>query len=250
MIIQQLEKIGLNQKESRVYLSLLELGKGSISDLTKKSGIKRTTAYDIIDSMRQKGLIEISTKGKRKIYSAVNPQIIAEQLENKKRTLQRVLPELLSITNALDNKPKIRFFEGEEGVREVYCDVFNYPNQEVLVWSSNRDGELLGKKFFEDFYQPKKIKSKIRERIVILSKNNGYSSRDYSPGRQIKNFSQENFPLEVEISLYGKKNIGIISPEERTGLIMESKKIYNTLKTIFEINWQSPNKEHAQTISS
>jgi hypothetical protein len=37
--------------------------------------------------------------------------------------------------------------------------------------------------------------------------------------------------------LYGKNKIGIVSFEEKIGLIVESEKIYGTLKSIFEINW-------------
>jgi sugar-specific transcriptional regulator TrmB len=241
MILEELEKIGLNQKESKTYLSLLELGKGSIGDLSKKSGVKRTTIYDVINSLRKKGLIEQTLVGKRHMYSAVNPRAIAEQLDDKKNTLLNVLPELLSIANILDNKPKIRFFEGDEGVREVYCDALNYPNQEILVWSSNQTNHLLGSKFVTEFYEPKKQSSNIKERVVVLSDENLPPNPpvELNSDRQIKKIPHDRFPFEVEISLYGKRNIGIISPDEKTGLIVESKKIYNTLKTIFEINWQS-----------
>jgi hypothetical protein len=43
----------------------------------------------------------------------------------------------------------------------------------------------------------------------------------------------------VEINLYGKRLIGIMAFEEEIGLIIESEKIYNTLKSIFEINWKA-----------
>ena len=44
--------------------------------------------------------------------------------------------------------------------------------------------------------------------------------------------------FEVEINLYGKSKIGIMSFKEQIGLIIESKEIFNTLKSIFELNWK------------
>ena len=57
--------------------------------------------------------------------------------------------------------------------------------------------------------------------------------------RQTRLISPEKFPFEVEINLYGNNSIGIMSFKEQFGLIIESKKIYNTLKSIFEMNWNS-----------
>jgi len=37
----------------------------------------------------------------------------------------------------------------------------------------------------------------------------------------------------------GGRNIGIMSFGEQIGLIIESKKIYNTLKSVFEMNWKT-----------
>lgn len=56
--------------------------------------------------------------------------------------------------------------------------------------------------------------------------------------RQTRFVLPKDFPFEVEINLYGKRKIGIMSFKEQLGLIVESEKIYNTLKSIFEMNWK------------
>jgi len=48
-MINELEKLGLNEKEARVYLALLELGESNIQGLSAKSSVKRTTVYDILE---------------------------------------------------------------------------------------------------------------------------------------------------------------------------------------------------------
>ena len=42
---------GLSEKESGVYLGILELGRGTVSQISRKANINRTTGYDILDSL-------------------------------------------------------------------------------------------------------------------------------------------------------------------------------------------------------
>jgi len=62
MLNKELEKIGLSKKEAKVYLACLELSEATIGQISKKSGVKRTTVYDIVESLKEKSLISSSTK--------------------------------------------------------------------------------------------------------------------------------------------------------------------------------------------
>ena len=68
-LISQLVKVGLNEKESRVYLALLELGSGTAYAVAKKAGIKRPTAYIVLDELRKRGLVLKIPKSKNTISS-------------------------------------------------------------------------------------------------------------------------------------------------------------------------------------
>ena len=49
---EKLEQIGLDPKEAKVYLAMLELGETTVARIAQKSKIKRTTAYDLVDSLK------------------------------------------------------------------------------------------------------------------------------------------------------------------------------------------------------
>lgn len=136
MITKDLEQFGLAEKEAKIYLAVLELGEANIQQIAQKSGVKRTTAYDVINSLKEKRLLTEMAKGKKALFSAEDPRKLEGQLDEKKETLKKILPELLSITNLLDKKPTIKFYEGDEGIKEVYKDTLNYPDQELLAWVS------------------------------------------------------------------------------------------------------------------
>jgi sugar-specific transcriptional regulator TrmB len=52
---EKLEKLGFSSKEADVYISLLELGSAIVSDVAKKAGINRSTAYVLLESLAKKG---------------------------------------------------------------------------------------------------------------------------------------------------------------------------------------------------
>lgn len=60
-----LKNAGLNTKEATTYLSILELGEASMGQLVKKSKLKRTTLYDLVESLKEKGLISTAKQGKK-----------------------------------------------------------------------------------------------------------------------------------------------------------------------------------------
>lgn len=236
----KLEKLNLEPKEAKVYLALLELGETSIERISKRSKIKRTTVYDVINSLKEKGLIGTARKGKRILYFAEDPREIGTQLEEKKNVFESLLPGLLSIYSLIDKKPKVTFFEGVEGIKNVYKDTLSYPDQEILMWGATEMFKYFDSDFSWNYYLPKRIEKKIWMRAIgpdepIVKE---IQAKDAESLRKTKTFPRDKFSLEVEINLYGNGKIGIMSFKEQLGIIIESRKIYNTLKNIFEMNWK------------
>lgn len=138
----------------------------------------------------------------------------------------------------MDKKPKIVFYEGLAGIQDVYRDTLKYPNQEMLAWVSQDAFQILDEEFI-NYYIPKRIENKIWVRVIAPNNSEikNYKNREISELRKTKLISSEKYPIEVEIDLYGKNKIGIMAFKEKIGLIIESEKIHNTLKSIFEMYW-------------
>ena len=241
MLNKDLEQLGLSDKEAKLYLAVLELGEANIQQIALKSGVKRTTAYDVITSLKEKRLLTEITKNKKALFSAEDPRKLEGQLDEKKETLKKILPELLSITNLLDKKPTIKFYEGNEGIKEVYKDTLSYPDQELQAWVTAEAMTEFDVDWLENYYVKKRLEKKIWVRVIApdaedIVKN--YKSTDEKSLRRTKLVSAEEFPFEVEINLYGKNRIAIMSFAEKIGLIIESPKMHRTLKSIFELNWK------------
>jgi HTH-type transcriptional regulator, sugar sensing transcriptional regulator len=243
MLIKDLESLGLNTKEAKVYLAALELGEANMQRISGKSGVKRTTTYDVIESLKLKGFLKSIVKRKKSLYIAEDPRnlqaTLEQRLNDQKQAFRKMLPELLSITNLIDRKPKITFYEGVNGIKEIYNDTLKYPDRELLAWVTHEAMSFFDEAFLNDHYLPQRINKKIWVRAIGPNDSamSGYKSQDDIQLRKTKLVDATAFPLQVEINIYGDSKIGIMSFNEKIGLIIESKKIYTTLKSIFEMSW-------------
>ncbi len=241
MLDEQLKNnIGFSEKETKTYLALLELGEATIAEIAKKSKLKRTTVYLVIESLKEKGFVNSLKKGKKQYFYAEDPRSIGKKIEEKKNMFDSIVPELLAMSNFLDKKPKITFYEGSEGIKTVYRDFLNYKKQEILAWVSEEAFETLGKDFI-DYYVPQRVKNKIWVKAIApdTPEIREYKKVEGESLRQTRIIDAQKFPIKVEIDLYGKNKIGIVSFKENMGLIIESETLHTTLKSIFMMSWES-----------
>lgn len=240
MYEQDLISAGLSEREAKVYLAALELGETTVDRIAKKSGVKRTTVYLEVESLKTKGLLSTINKGKKAYLFAEDPRILERKLEEKKEALQKSLPGILALANFIDKKPQIRFFESKEGVKEVLKDILRYPNAIVFSWISEDYVRYFNEDFFINYFIPGRVKNRIGAQTIapenkfireVIGKTAEGSIR------KVRFVPSENFNLSIEMHIYGKNKVGILSCAEEIGLIIESQKIHDSLKSIFEAQW-------------
>ena len=232
--------MGLNIREAMLYLAALELGKANVSELAKKAGIKRTTAYLALESLKEKGLVSAAPqKNTRTVYWAENPKKIQEMLTEHQGTFNRILPELLTFTNLMEVKPAIRFFEGKEGIKELFKDMLRYPKQEILEWYSETYALDFEEEFFVNFFTPERVKKEIFVRAILPGNEiiRKLLPKNQQELRRTKLIDPEVYKIGIEINVYGGRKVSIISFREKIGLLIESKTIAESMKNIFDIMW-------------
>src|SRR3989338_5838037 len=78
-----LRTLGFSEKEATVYVALLELGRGTVTEIARKAGINRTTGYDILDSLSNKGVVNVSGKEPKQEYAAQPPEAVVTYLQRE-----------------------------------------------------------------------------------------------------------------------------------------------------------------------
>lgn len=253
-LAKKLERSGLSEKEASIYAYLLETGGAFPSDIAKHTGLNRTTTYKILAGLSIKGLVTELEKRKKFFYQAENPKSLerfaSSQITIAKRqveSLGQILPILEGLYRASPNKPTIRFFEGEEGVLNVYRDHVEGNNRyEMLSFSNTSDLMDFITPKFRDEYIKKKEKIGITTRAILPNTDLdvGYNEEIYRnfPKKiwvKIKNISKKDFPSKCDLTIYGKNKVSIINFNEpkMAGTIIEDQVIHDMMKMIFELSW-------------
>ena len=77
-----LEELRFNKLESQIYLTLLEEGRMSAYQLAKKIDIARTSIYNALEHMQEKGFVLLVPE-KTAIYIAQAPEVLLHKIETK-----------------------------------------------------------------------------------------------------------------------------------------------------------------------
>ncbi len=188
---------GLNEREARVYVTALELGPTSILSIAAKTGIRRTTVYEIIKSLTAKGIMITELKGFKTFYCATHPQNLISIFENKKESLEIIVPELTSLYKSQGNENSIKTFESLESIRSLYQEMLNnYRSGDFCYIIGNNDKFFaLDPKFFQKYVEDR-AKLNIDVRIIV---DDSESSRERKKFARNLNSQVRILPKEIGI---------------------------------------------------
>lgn len=236
-----LGQFGLSDKESEIYLACLELGTSGVNEITIKANVKRTTVYDILTSLQQKSLVGQTQKGKKRLFYAEEPEKLGKLLEEKQNKLTEILPILKSFYNTAGSKPKIRYYEGKDGLKQVYRDTLTF-NGELVAFVTENIIKYLGDDFADEYIN-RRTKAKITVRVIApdTDEMKEYKNGDQKFLKETQLVPHDKFPFTIEMNIYGNK-IAFMSFRESMGIIIESNEIAHNMRLLFELAWAGTQK--------
>lgn len=238
MLEQFLRDIGLSDKEAEVYIALLQVDYASPLELSRKIDIKRATAYVVLKSLENKGLVKEVKINKKSRFEAAPPErletFIGHQqvsLQEKAKLLSEMIPQFRSMQKGSGTKPIVKFLEGREGIMKSYEDSLAVKKEgETKYGVFSRD---LGKEFFTDkerkYLKGKRIGSGVPVRSVYT-----YSGEDLSPDSltEFVRIDEKKYPIFCDVDIYGDE-VRINSLKNHLfSLYIRSKDIAGTLKSL------------------
>lgn len=244
--LNQLKKLGLSEKEARLYLISLETGPSTISKLAQKSGVKRGTIYEFLDEMIEKGLLEVTISGKRRLYAGVEPKKLQKMIDRQKDILESLIPDLSLMTSANPAKPRIKFYEGKEGILKAYYEILDLPDGSEVVGFATFEAifNLFPKSAFDN-YVKKRVAKKIKQKLIMPADEYAVNhtvdnKKEY---RETLLIPKDKFFITNEINIYQNKVAIVSLGEEKVAVIIESKQVADTQRAIFNLLWNNLRKK-------
>ena len=241
----QLEQIGFQEKEARVYLACLQLGQDTAYHIAQKCALKRATVYFTLNLLVERGLVSIWKTKKATLFRAANPKKLFTQIKRKEETLTEIFPLLQSIYNFDEDRPNIQVFEGREGVRQIYAEIVEYAGKgkEILCWGDiSHIWDLLEDVTQKYLAQAKNRRFKIREILNEGEKNKEYVksiSKNKNPNHKIRFLAENEIFSGNDNIVFGNK-LAIFSTQNKLfATVIESQDIAKSYRILFELAWKS-----------
>ncbi len=237
------EITGMSEKETQIYLALINLGEGTVIQIAKKSGLKRTTVYNLLPDLIKKGLILSTVNKKTRIYFVEDVRTLQQKLEEKSEQLKRILPSLLSMHTIFPFQPKITFYEGFEGMKELYMDTIKTCNagDEIVSFMGMKNLYQMFTREFASYYIGERIKKKISLRMIAPEGTE--ASEALMTGKKqlrvTKIIKDVSFGFQGDMEIYHNKVAIVSYPENFIGVIIESQQVSDMMRAAFEIMWNS-----------
>ena len=238
-LLKLLEQSGFTEKEARVYLALLELGRGTVTKISRLTDLKRSIIYVILEGLIKRGYASELPDKKINSYQVIDPSAILNRLKITAKNFSEMLPIFRSLHNKGKKRPKITYCETKKGIWNIYEEmnrsekpffISNYARIEkcfpgsVEKWIGNVQKGIY--RPAARHLVPNDIENKkIAERFLRLPVE-----------QEIRTLEKLN-NSRMDFALYENK-LAVTSLEENPFIVViESEELVKSMRPIFEIVW-------------
>lgn len=247
-LIESLQNLGLDEKEAKVYLALLQLGKSTAYSVAVRSGLKKPTTYVVLENLIDKGLCLKVPRAKKALFSAVNPEELFSVAETRLRTAEQALPELLAVKKGEEKgKTSVSYFEGIDGFREVYKKLMkNMEGKESIgFYAHQKDTPEPLKEYWNELNVIMR-KKKIKRRVITTYHDTilYYLQKTVieDNGLVIKALSEDKYNSNISLEVYDNFTL-LASHKHLQAVLIENINVANVILQIFEMIWDLVEKD-------
>jgi HTH-type transcriptional regulator, sugar sensing transcriptional regulator len=231
-----LKNIGFDENETEIYVALLKHGTSTVNTLLKHTQIERRTIYDVLARLIQKGKVSFYEENNTKTYSAISPEIILEDLQQKQNEFKKIIPSLAQI-QFNPKEATVEVLKGTKGLRTIFLDIIN---KEVEHYVFGDISPLI----YEDRYSiPTKQflaslkEKKLTEKVIYREKD----KITKIPGSEYR-FVKKELVFPTPTLLYADVVTQYIFTDPITIIKITSKEMSQTHKKYFDYFWKVAKK--------
>lgn len=236
-IEEALTELDLTPREAQVYTALLALGEGTPVTLAKKTGLKRTTIYLDLESLRKKQLVGLTPKGKKTVYSPDPPSKLLQRVQQQERAVQELLPYLRALENKEGPKPLIRYYDNLKEIERVWIDECYQAAENYYISDYSNTLELFPELEKTAVKQMNKGVIKMMKEIHPDTPSSRAICAGYPvhSGRAFR-FLPKTLQFGIDISIWND-SVALFSNPKRYMLVITDAAITQGFRSMFEASW-------------
>jgi sugar-specific transcriptional regulator TrmB len=242
-MLKELQDIGLAEKEAKVYVAALEIGRATADQLAKQAKIVRPTTYVQLESLMKKGLMSTYQEGKKTYFAPESPELLRrlllkqkDDLTSKERDLTSLLPDLLRQFEGAGERPVVRFFPGKEGITTVREHILSAKEKKTyVIYSPVHLAKIYSDAELDDYSDRRKALGIHSKAIYLFQDFFNRAGLDELTERRF--LSPSLLQLTIGITVYDDNTVIYSHEGNLFGLVIQSVQIASSMKAIFDFLW-------------
>lgn len=230
-----LEKIGFSPNEIKVYLTLNDYGSAKAGKIAKLAKIDRSSCYNSLKSLQEKGLVSYVLIGKIKWFQIAGPRRLIEYLREQEEDVKEIIPKLEERHRAAKIEGQVRLFKGIKGVKSIFLDICRSGRDNYVFGSEGQFSERMPE-FALQFDRLKK-ENKIHTKLILRKGRRELDSKT-SEYKYLDGISES----PAVTNIYGDKIAIIIWTDEPEGILIENAAAAKAYKSYFDFMWKNAKK--------
>ena len=235
-LFKDLEKLNYTINESKVYLTLINLGPSLAGKISKEASLDRSSTYNALKSLIERGMVSTVFENKRTIYVPEKPKKIVDYYKEKEEIAKRIIPALDKQFEFSQKKTEVKLYRGFKGIKTIFQDILDSNKPYVVMGSEGHFSKLMP--YYVNIFRKRKELKKMKTKMLIREGRDKKSKGKYTEYRRV--------PSDIEspatFNIYGDKVAIFIWEDEPRSIVIENKDVARTLENYFSFMWKHAKK--------
>ena len=231
-----LEGSGLSEGEIKVYLALLKLGSVPVSKIKEESNLHRTTIYDFLEKLLNKGLVNYVVKNNAKYYNATHPNKLLDFVKEKEENIKSILPALTKLMQLGKEELSVEVHKGVEGFK-THLNTVLKERKDLIGFGIDETKYKEKFPFIMEQFFKKQEKSGVKERILTSEKPKFIYKTKVITYRYIP----KEYFNPTSTLVYGDR-VALLIWEPLTVIMIKNKELADSYRKQFELLWKIAKK--------
>jgi sugar-specific transcriptional regulator TrmB len=259
-----LEKLGLSEKASHIYLTLIEKGVLKASTISRISKVPRTLVYKILEDLENFGLVMKHEDNKIISYSAEHPEKLSTLVEKSEKSAKEAqqafsysIPFLTEAYIGNYSTPGIRILSGISGFKRLQQDIQKEKKALYIIWSLKAQVSTKNMpEIAEIVEQARKKQDSLGIKVKSIKPVMGTflpkkvleeSKKKSTESRWIR---EGDLFTPAQVMLYGDKVAFISIRDDIVITVIQDKLVSETMNQMFRYIWNTSQKVHDDIVKN
>ena len=230
-----LENLGFSPNEIKIYLALNDHGSSKAGKVAKIAKIDRSSCYNSLQRLIEKGLVSYVSIGEVKWFQATGPKKLLDYLKEQEEDVKEILPDLDARHKASKIKGQVRLFKGIKGVRTILQDILRTGKNNLIFGNENQLEERM------PAYQKQFVRQLKEQKIFVKEIVREDRDNPTSNPKQTR-YVSKSVESPVVTNIYGDK-IALIIWTDPEGIVIEYEAAAKAYRSYFEFMWKHARKK-------